>query len=239
MKRFFSTLVMAFVAVSIMLAGETYALITGVSSYADPSSNAHQTTNDAKNFQKIMKNFTKNITLLTSKNATTDATLAKLRAFAAGTKADDRIVFFYSGHGEPNGIYMHNGKTLDYKTILQTLAKSKAKEKILVVHCCHAASIKKAMDETGINDVVVFASSRADEYTIEDLLLGGGYFTRSLEKALMGKADSDGDKKVTVKEAFQYVHKDVTHRTGDRQHPVLYAPKAAADLVLVDWNKKQ
>lgn len=248
MKRFLSLLTSMAVAVVVAMAGQTYALITAVSGYADSRNNTHMTTDDAKNFRKIMRNVTENITLMTSENATAAATAEKLKKFAAGTKADDRIVFFYSGHGDDGsasgkaGLFMHDGKVLDYETILKILHASKAKEKIIIINACFSGKIGEAMKATGIKDVVVLASSRANEPSYEDLVMGGCYFTRSLEKAYMGKADVNHDKKVTLKEAFKYIHKDVVSRTtngnySEPQHPVLFAPKGSENMVLIDWNK--
>lgn len=251
MKRIILFLAMIIIAVTSLLAGQTYALITGVSSYADPRNNTHQTTEDAQNFRKIMRNDTKNITLLTSENATVDATIDKLKKFAAGTKADDRIIFFYSGHGDGGqgggkpGIFMHDGNTLPYETIVKILRASKAKEKIIVINACYSGTLGNVLKSLGTNDdIIAITSSRPDEVTFEDTILGGCFFTRSLEKALMGKADKNKDKKVTLLEAFKYVHKDVVDRStksgnAEPQHPCLFAPKWVQDkdVVLMNWNK--
>lgn len=251
MKRLTMFLSMMVIAIAALFAGETYALITGVSSYADPRNNTHQTTLDAQNFRNIMRNETKNITLLTSKNATVDATIEKLKKFAAGTKEDDRIVFFYSGHGDGGqggskpGIYMHDGKTLPYETIVKILRASKAKEKVIVINACYSGTLGDVIKSMGENnDIIAMTSSRPDEVTYEDSLLGGCFFTRSLEKALMGKADVNADKKVSVMEAFRYVHKDVVDRTtksanAQPQHPCLAAPSWVKDrdMILMDWSK--
>jgi Uncharacterized protein containing caspase domain len=248
MKRFITTALMVLTVVFAMLAGDTYALITGCSSYNDPRNNTHQTTEDAKQFRKIMRNATSNITLLTSENATSTSTLDKLRKFAAGTKAGDRIVFFYSGHGSSAsegkaGLFMSDGQVLPYSSILKALNASKAKEKIIILNCCYSGGIKAEMDKLGITDIIVIASSRADEVTYENTIIGGCFFTNSLKAALMGKADFNKDRKVTLDEAFRYVHKDVVKKTTNSknaqpQHPTLVAPKAMKDIVLMDWTGK-
>lgn len=231
-----------------MIAGETYALITGCSSYDDPRNNTHQTTNDARQFRKIMRNATSNITLLTSENATSSSTLDKLRTFAAGTKPGDRIIFFYSGHGaSPDegtaGLFMSDGRVLPYSSLLKALHSSKASEKIVILNCCYSGAIKQEMDRLGIKDIIVMTSSRDNEVTYENRVIGGCFFTRSLEAALMGKADFNHDRKVTLDEAFRYVHKDVVKKTtnssnANAQHPTLVAPKEKKDIVLMDWTGK-
>lgn len=242
---------MVVLTVAALFAGETYVLITGVSSYSNPANNTHQTTEDARNFRKVMRNETKNITLLTSKNATVESTVQKLKQFAAGTKEDDRIIFYYSGHGDngdisgKSGMLMHDGKVLPYETLIRILRASKAKEKIIVLNACFSGSIGEVLKTAGDNeDIIALTSSRPDEVTFEDSMLGGCFFTRSLEKALMGKADVNNDKKITLLEVFKYVHKDVVDRTSksanaEPQHPCMFAPKWAKDkeVIIMDWSK--
>lgn len=82
-------------------------------------------------------------------------------------------------------------------------------------------------------------SSRADEYSIEHAWVGHGFFTQALLKGLRGKADSNSDMKITVKELFVYVYNDVQHSTSNMdasQHPQLIGVKAVAETVIVDWN---
>lgn len=82
-------------------------------------------------------------------------------------------------------------------------------------------------------------SSRADEYSIEHPWVGHGFFTQALLKGLRGKADANKDKKITVRELFNYVYNDVQHSTANMeasQHPQLIGVKEVADAVVVDWN---
>ena len=82
-------------------------------------------------------------------------------------------------------------------------------------------------------------SSRADEYSIEHPWVGHGFFTQALLMGLRGKADANKDKRITVRELFNYVYNNVQHTTANMkasQHPQLIGVKEIAEAVVVDWN---
>ena len=67
---------------------------------------------------------------------------------------------------------------------------------------------------------VVLTASRAGEVSEERDDLGHGVFTYYLLEGLKGKADVDGDRIVTVDEAYSYLSIHVPQVTGQNQHPV-------------------
>jgi|GEM_PF-1002584 len=67
---------------------------------------------------------------------------------------------------------------------------------------------------------VVLTASRAGEVSEERDDLGHGVFTYYLLEGLRGKADVDGDRLVTVDEAYSYLSSKVPQATGQNQHPV-------------------
>lgn len=224
----------------------TFVLVTGVSNYADSTMNLKQTTKDAKEFRKVIETQTKDVTLLTSKYANKENILEKLRAICNRAGENDRIVFYYSGHGTKGGLYVFDGMLL-YLDIINVLSTSKAKEKMVFIDACNSGSVNINVeanlqnaalnDDAAGTDIMFFVSSRSDEYSIESELVGQSYFTQALLKGMRGKADYNSDKKVTVNELFKYIYKDVTKRTKSKQHPQLIAPKEMIDVVVMDWNK--
>lgn len=68
---------------------------------------------------------------------------------------------------------------------------------------------------------VVFSSSMGGEFSWEYDDLENGVFTESILEGLSGKADADGNGKVTIDELRDYVYKAVGRYTGDQQHPVI------------------
>ncbi len=228
----------------ISINARTFVLSVGVSSYQNSDNNLSQTTKDAKQFKAVMGNYTKDITILTSKYATKDNILEKLRAISNRAQNGDKIIFYFSGHGYPGGIVAHD-RRVAYQEINDVLAKSEASAKMCFVDACHAGSVGDVCDNSRAykapttGNIIYMMSSRADEYSIENPWVGHGFFTQALLKGLRGKADANRDKKITVKELFNYVYNDVQHTTANMnasQHPQLIGVKEIADAVVIDWN---
>lgn len=222
----------------------TFVLSVGVSSYQNSDHNLTQTTKDAKQFKAVMENHTKDITILTSKYANKDNILEKLRALCNRAQKSDKVILFFSGHGYPGGIVVYD-KTITYQEINDILSKSDASAKICFIDACHAGSVIDVRDNTRsykaptTGNIIYMISSRADEYSMEHPWVGHGFFSQALLKGLRGKADANRDKRITVKELFNYVYNDVQHTTANMdvsQHPQLIGVKKIADAVVIDWN---
>ena len=243
MKRMMTMFLMAFLMV-ISIDARTFVMCVGVSNYQNSNNNLSQTTKDAKQFKAVMENHTKDITILTSKYANKDNILEKLRAISNRAQKGDKIILFFSGHGYPGGIVAYD-KTLTYQDVNDILSRSAASAKICFVDACHAGSVSGVRDNSRAykaptsGNIIYMMSSRADEYSMEHPWVGHGFFTQALLKGLRGKADANKDKKITVKELFNYVYNDVQHTTAnmeESQHPQLIGVRAVADAGVVDWN---
>lgn len=224
----------------------TYVLSMGVSKYADSNNNLSQTTKDAKSFRDVMINHTEKITVLTSKFANRDNILTKLKGVSKLAQADDKIILFYSGHGYTGGIYPYD-EPISYQEINDILSKSKAQNIICIFNACHTGSVSSVKGEytmyktPSLANVIYIMSSRANEYSYEHPIAGHCIFTTGLLKGLRGKADANGDKKVTVNELFNYVYNDVVHTTSKlelEQHPQLIGSKSLLNSIIVNWNNK-
>lgn len=243
MKKFLFLLIALVICVSVQ--ARTYVIIVGVSAYQDANNNLAQTTKDAKAFRKVMSYQTKNITILTSKYANGENIKEKMRAICNRATSKDKIVFYFSGHGYPGGIAVYDGE-MDYQTINDILASSSASAKICFVDACHAGSVNDVKDITtsykspSTGNILYLMSCRANEYSVETPWIGHGFFTQALLKGIRGKADSNSDKKVTVRELFTYVYNDVVHSTAKmekQQHPQMIGSKNAVNTIIADWNK--
>lgn len=228
------------------ISARTFVLIAGVSNYQDSQINLGQTTKDAKEFKKVMETQTKDITLLTSRYANKENILSKLSAICNRAQEEDRIIFFYSGHGMRGGMYVYDD-VIYYDELIELLAQSEAKEKICFVDACHAGSLGNGVfaqkgDEfwmkslTNKNGTAFFVACRGDEYSVESTWLGAGYFTQALIKGMRGKADDNQDRDITIMELFKYIYKDVTTRTKKKQHPQLIAPREMYGNVVMKWK---
>ena len=88
----------------------------------------------------------------------------------------------------------------------------------------------------GVDDGVWFTDG-VYEYNVN------GQMPASLEDVTPVVNGKSATAKVTLDEAFRYVHKDVVKKTTNSknaqpQHPTLVAPKAMKDIVLMDWTGK-
>lgn len=239
MKRL-TLLMVSVLVLAFGINARTFVLVTGVSAYADSDNNLSQTTKDAKSFKRVMETQTKDITLLTSKYANHDNVLEKLRAICNRAQKGDRVMFFFSGHGYDGGICAYD-HAITYDELIGVLSSSEASEKVCFIDACHAGSMANVgstswTSDATDNNMIFFVSSRPDEYSIENSYLGAGLFTKALIKGLRGKADDNGDKRVTVLELFKYIHKDIIRTSEDEQHPQLIAPKSCLNNVLMVWK---
>lgn len=246
MKRSILSFFFLVLFVTFVDAQKIYVLSIGVSNYQDQEINLYQTTKDAKAFKAVMEKQTKNVSILTSKNANHDNIMDKLRTICNRATAQDMIVFYFSGHGFAGGIVPYD-KPLFYRELTQLFTASEAKLKVVYVDACHAGSVAQQRDDGSYelvkdlvkgNNTVFIMACRSDEISAENAWAGNGYFTQSLLKGLRGKADANNDRAVTVIELFTYIYKDVVHSTKNNeypQHPQLIAPKSCHEMMLMKW----
>lgn len=270
MKKVFILSLLAICLATQVMAQKTYVLLTAVSNYsnsANPDSNdLRGSTNDAKELKKVFdkqKNTT--VALLTGKNANKENIVQKIAAILELAKPEDKIIFFFSGHGALPGIYkdgllvekpsivIKNGQkddALSYDELYALFSTAKTKNVVVMIDACHSGCAKFAYerikDEPGVKPLFI-TSSRGDEKSQDGIslkndyetFLGNGFFTKALLKALRGKADANHDKQLTVEEVFKYVYNDVQRHmqplTGEEQHPMLIGPGSLRKLVLTKW----
>ena len=183
-------------------------------------------------------------TVITKVITNSDATPAGIRnglAWLQNKCRDQDFAFvFFSGHGG------QVGENLFYSAYRESRAHAvnpfywhelaselgtdslSSKQVMLFTDCCHAGSFGAgASSTTELYDVMkyagimVFASSKGEEYSYESGSWKHGAFTLALLEALEGKADFDHDKKVTLSEVIAFVTGRVKQLTNDRQHPFL------------------
>ncbi|MDE5933935.1 MAG: caspase family protein [Lachnospiraceae bacterium] len=230
----------------VVVHAETYVVCVGIATYADSQlKDLNKTENDAKAMAALYKIGTDNVITITGKYATKAQILKSLRSQFGRAGANDKIVFYFSGHGYPGGFCtydMTNEKEgLLYADVINIMKESKAMSKFIFADACHSGSIRKP--DTGATadplpgNIVFFLSSRGNEYSIESSTAANGYFTKHLLRGLRGAADTDRNRKITASEIFQYVSAEVTRQTNGKQHPVMWG-KFDDNLTIVEYKKK-
>lgn len=223
------------------IAGRTYVLVAGVSSYSDTSANLPTTTNDAKRVAELMRKHSGDVSLITSRYATREKLLSKLREIASAANSDDRIMFYFSGHGDKGCIIPFDIKPLFYTEIIDVLASSKAGVKMVFIDACKSGSATKVgeteswKEKLSSGNIVFMTASRAEEISVADNILTAGWFSHAFLKGAKGLADANKDRKITVMELFTYIYNDVVSRSEKKQHPQLIAAKKHQNDVILSW----
>ena len=239
MKRILLLLIAVFVSIGIN-AQKTYALLTGVSNYGIDSVNLQNTTKDVKELKKILDKQGMVVSTLTSSNVTVSNIEKKLNAIIQLANSGDKILFFFSGHGDTGKMITYGPESFYYRDLMKMLSKSKSKEVFCFIDACMSGSVSTTEYEwaDAHQGVTFMMSSRANEYSTENNWIGHGLYTQALLKGLRGKADKNEDRQVTLMELFRYVYNDVTARTHNYkqvQHPVLIGPSTSHDTVITKW----
>ena len=231
----------------------TYAIIIGVADYKNFTPGKGDltfTVPDAIRFSDFLKSKrggsvpASNIILLTDAQATKQAILDKGKALFAKAGKNDRVIFYFSGHGG-EGFFMPYDATnygrnlLFYDEVKSIFRTSKSNTKLLFADACHSGSMKpdakkdvelqksleKGKQAASNMNIAVMLSCKHDQVSWETSALRQGVFTYYLMEGLAGAANRDGNKFITIQELFYYVYHNVEEKTvkmGKKQTPVLF-----------------
>jgi hypothetical protein len=176
---------------------------------------------------------------------------AKIRkAQTAGERV--QFVFYYSGHSDETGLLL-GGVHVDYKRLRGLIDKVPADVRIAILDSCSSGAFtrykggkKREPFLSGaaaeVEGHAYLTSSSADEAAQESDRIGGSFFTHFLVTGLRGAADSDGDRRVTLNEAYRFAFDETLARTeatsGGPQHAAYDISLAGTgDLVMTDLRK--
>lgn len=215
----------------------TYAVIVGVEQYDGTIDNLTAAVDDAERVYRFFLNYNnaENMVLLRDKEATKQKILYAMETLFAKAKADDMVVFYFSGHGAP-GLFcpsnVKGGKMGLWHTEIKTIFKKcKAKTKLCIADACFAGSIKgrannvsqTATHSTATGDnVIIFMSSRDSEVSFESRYERAGYFTSYVLSGMRGSADFNKDGIVNAYELYSYVRRQVREDSDGEQTPVMF-----------------
>lgn len=214
-----------FMASSDLEAQSIFLVSAGISDYPGDANDLRLPADDARAVYRLYhKNANAESVLLTNQNATRDRILSSGRYLFSKAREEDIVVLFFSGHGYPGGFVAYD-EMLPYQEIRRLFAACKAKNKMIFADACFSGDIREGHG-TGFvdasNSILLFLSSRSDEYSFENPDMRNGYFTACLVRALKGGADQNRDRIITAKELFRAVNKRVGDISGDKQHPVMW-----------------
>lgn len=242
MKRLLILLILFLTIISVD--ADTYVVSVGIGNYGNPKvQKLMKTETDAKAIADFYKKGTKNVIVITGKYATKSQILNSIRSQFMRAKKDDKIVFFFSGHGYPGGFCPYDMTKLEegikYSEVIDIMQRSKAKNKFIFADACYSGAIRKkeSVSYPSTGNILLFLSSRGNEYSEENPYIANGCFTKYLLRGLGGGADTNRDRRITAQELFNYVSEGVRSQTKDRQHPVMWG-KFDDNLTIVEYSKR-
>jgi hypothetical protein len=180
------------------------------------------------------------------------AALGRLRDAAAAARAlgqATEILIYYSGHSDEQGLLLR-GERVSYGELRDALNSAPADVRIAILDSCASGELTRAkggvqrpaflVDSANqVKGHAFLTSSSADEVAQESDRLGSSFFTHALVSGLRGGADSTGDGRVTLTEAYQFAFRETLARTerteGGAQHPAYDIQLAGSgDVVMTD-----
>ena len=239
MKHFVLASLLIVGAVFSLNARDVYIFSVGVSDYPGTINDLTFPSKDAKAMIRLYRQQGSGHTyLLTDANANRATILEKARQLFKNAKADDIVVFFFSGHGYPGGFCAYDGN-LTYQDVKSLFAKCKSQNKMIFADACFAGDFrgKKASKTRNklSQSVMLFLSSRDDEVSYDGTRdMNNGVFTACLLSGLKGGADLNRDRVITAYELFKAVSQGVSKMTKDKQHPVMWG-KFNHDMPVMTW----
>jgi hypothetical protein len=158
-------------------------------------------------------------------------------AHAAGHRAE--VVFYYSGHGDQDGLHLGETTIAD-DTLRAWLEATGADVRLAFLDSCRSGGVVRAkggvrgpsyafaVQVEDVKGTAFVTSSASTEFSQESEELGGGFFTHYLATALAGAADADHDGGVTLDEAYAWVHGETVF--GTREAAGVQTPAFDFDL---------
>lgn len=250
--------------------GRTRALIIGISKYQYIDS-LEYADKDAEEFYRFLSanKFwnvpSDDIKLLTNQQAKCYEIITELSRMIQVSKPGDRVLFYFSGHGDIETItQFNNGYLLAYDTyknnyitgaipvnflkeVFLTLL-NKGVKVFMFTDACRSGNLAGGLKGTEFaasaistmwkNEIKIL-SSQPGQLSYEDKKWGNGrgVFSYYLTQGLSGAADDNKDSSITLSELEVYVGKNVAAATGNKQQPIFEGPNKFSTIVARVFQK--
>ncbi len=234
----------------------TYVVIAGISDYDNfepGTGDLNFSDNDAKHFYNFLLSQQmgainpNNIALLTNSEASKQNILSNMRRLFTRADNNDRVIFYYSGHGDrdmfiPADVDPQAAATtvLYHDEIKEIFRSSPARYKLIIADACYSGSFRKEMPDARDKaemtialqkeykevQVAVMVSSTDSETSCEHGQLHQGVFSYYLLLGLKGESDANDDGIVTIEELYYFVRNNAylysKENCSSVQRPILY-----------------
>lgn len=164
------------------------------------------------------------------------------------------LLFFFSGHSDGEALELGHER-VSFDRLLRSLEGTGADVRLIIVDSCKSGQLLATkggrpgvgfdlhlVDDLTAKGHAILASSAADELALESAEIAGSYFTHHLVSGLRGAADSSGDGRVTLGEAYQYAFAHTVSATAKTvlgpQHPAYdFRLSGQGEFVLSDLSR--
>jgi WD40 repeat protein len=244
-----------------------YALVVGVSNYADPAMALKYAAKDAGDFAKALANQKGLYYADVEARVLTDRDVTRARIIEGlewlekvATDPNDVTVLFLAGHGmtdEKQTYWFYTSDSNDDNVRINGVSQDEVRKslqglsgKVLwFLDTCHAGTVAKrspvdmnvlvnTASASENGGIVVFASSTGRQVSVETGDLGNGAFTKAVVEGIaLGKADLLGDGFITTSSLDTYVAHRVAQFTGNQQTPVMERPPDEPDFAIAEARK--
>ena len=165
------------------------------------------------------------------------------------------LIFYFSGHSDGTALELGRDR-LAFGDLKRALAATGAEVRIAIVDACQSGALLSEKggtagpsfnvnlaDDLDAKGSVFLTSSASSEYALESSEVQGSYFTHHLVSGLRGAADTSGDGRVTLSEAYRYAFDRTVAATAQTtvgpQHPRYdYALSGQGELVLTELRDR-
>jgi uncharacterized caspase-like protein len=243
-----------------------YALVVGVSNYADPAMALQYAAKDAHDFagalqaQKGLYYADVQIRVLADRDVTRASMIEGLQWLEhSANNPNDVSVLFLAGHGmtdEKQTYWFYTSDANDDDVRIKGVSQDELRKmlqdlqgKVLwFLDTCHAGTAAKrppvdinvlvnTVSASENGGIVVFASSTGRQVSVEATDLGNGAFTKAVVEGInLGKA-ALADGFITTSTLDSYVVRRVEEFTGNQQTPVMERPPEEPDFAIAEVRK--
>jgi len=233
----------------------SFAVIIGINEYTNTNSpKLEYAVSDAKAIKELLVNKLgfrdENIRLLIDSKATKESIRIALNSVARLAKSNDRVLIYFSGHGQTITSVESNNMKIGYlipvngdlkDPVLNSIAmdeilllcQSECKHMLFLMDACYSGLMAKSKglkiledDDNYIHSVAnisarqIITAGSAEQSAWEDDKIQHGIFTLNVLYALNHwEADNLEDGYITATELGQYLQKEVSKVTGNKQTP--------------------
>jgi hypothetical protein len=245
-----------------------YALVVGVSNYADPEMALTYAAKDARDFAKALQDQSGGYyvdvetRVLTDRDVTRSTIIDGLKWLEAMAKnPEDVSALFLAGHGltddKQTYWFLPSDATADdvrakgvSQDELRRSLQSLSGKVLWFLDTCHAGSAAKrppvdinvlvnTVSSAENGGIVVFASSTGRQVSAERDDWGNGAFTKAIVEGIaLGKADLLGKGLITTSSLDTFVENRVQELTEGKQNPVMERPPEEPDFAIAEVRKR-